>query len=81
MLTRRGAHLSAHARQWAFPGGRVDDGETVLEAALREMHEEVGLELSSSDLLGRLDDYPTRSGYVMSPFVFWAGHPHEPEAQ
>jgi 8-oxo-dGTP pyrophosphatase MutT (NUDIX family) len=79
LLTRRGAHLSAHARQWAFPGGRVDDGETPLEAALREMHEEVGLQLGPEHLLGRLDDYPTRSGYVMSPFVFWGDADHEPE--
>lgn len=80
LLTRRGAHLSAHARQWAFPGGRLDPGETPLEAALREMHEEVGLELDESHLLGRLDDYPTRSGYVMSPFVFWITDDHEPVA-
>ena len=78
LLTRRGAHLSAHARQWAFPGGRVDAGETPFEAALREMHEEVGLRLSDAHLIGRLDDYPTRSGYIMSPFVFWAGVEHDP---
>ena len=80
LLTRRGAHLSAHARQWAFPGGRIDEGETPLQAALRETHEEVALALTPSDLIGRLDDYPTRSGYVMSPFVFWAGPEHEPIA-
>ncbi len=80
LLTRRGAHLSAHARQWAFPGGSVDPGETPLEAALREMREEVGLELGADHLIGRLDDYPTRSGYVMTPFVFWAGEEHEPVA-
>lgn len=80
LLTRRGGHLSAHARQWAFPGGRIDEGETPLQAALREMHEEVGLQLNEQHLLGRLDDYPTRSGYIMSPFVFWAGDEHEPVA-
>jgi len=78
LLTRRGANLSAHARQWAFPGGRIDRGETPFEAALREMHEEVGLLLDESHLLGRLDDYTTRSGYVMSPFVFWIEDDHEP---
>jgi len=71
LLTRRGGQLSSHARQWAFPGGRIDEGESPLQAAMREAHEEVGLELTASHLLGRLDDYPTRSGYVMSAFVFW----------
>ena len=73
VLTRRSARLRRHARQWALPGGRVDPGETPLEAALREMAEEIGLVLSPDDLVGRLDDYPTRSGYNITPFVFWAG--------
>ena len=73
ILTRRSGHLRRHARQWALPGGRQDPGETLLEAALREMEEEVGLSLEPNTLLGRLDDYPTRSGYCISPFVFWAG--------
>jgi len=73
ILTRRSGRLRRHARQWALPGGRQDPGETLLEAALREMDEEVGLMLGPDTLLGRLDDYPTRSGYCISPFVFWAG--------
>jgi 8-oxo-dGTP pyrophosphatase MutT (NUDIX family) len=73
ILTRRSGRLRRHARQWALPGGRQDPGETLLEAALREMDEEVGLLLGPDTLLGRLDDYPTRSGYCISPFVFWAG--------
>ena len=73
LLTRRAASLRAHAGQWALPGGRVDEGESPLDAALRELREEVGLALAPSDLLGALDDYPTRSGYVISPFVFWGG--------
>lgn len=73
ILTRRSGRLRRHARQWALPGGRQDPGETLLEAALREMDEEVGLALTPDTLLGRLDDYPTRSGYCISPFVFWAG--------
>ena len=80
ILTRRGSRLNAHANQWALPGGRIDDNETPLEAALREMSEEVNLSLSPDDLLGQLDDYPTRSGYVITPFVFWAGTEADPVA-
>ena len=78
MLTRRAQRMSAHPGQWAVPGGRIDDGETPEEAARREVEEEVGLR--DLDLLGRLDDYPTRSGYVIRPFVFWAGTHAEPVA-
>jgi len=78
MLTRRAARLSTHAHQWAFPGGRIDQGETTLEAALREVEEEVALTLSRHHYLGRLDDYPTRSGYVIAPLVFWAEAHAEP---
>jgi 8-oxo-dGTP pyrophosphatase MutT (NUDIX family) len=73
LLCRRAAGLSHHARQWALPGGRLDPGETVEEAALREVSEEVGVQLSSDSVLGVLDDYPTRSGYVITPVVLWAG--------
>jgi mutator protein MutT len=73
ILTTRAAKLSSHAGQRAFPGGRIDPGETVEQAALRELEEEVGLKLDSSKILGRLDDYATRSGYVISPVVVWGG--------
>ena len=73
ILTTRAARLSSHAGQRAFPGGRIDPGETVEQAALRELEEEVGLKLDSSRILGRLDDYATRSGYVISPVVVWGG--------
>ncbi|MBK0392298.1 NUDIX hydrolase [Ramlibacter algicola] len=73
LLTRRGAGLARHAGQWALPGGRVDEGETAVEAALRELQEEVGLQLTRDDVLGELDDYATRSGFLISPVVVWAG--------
>jgi 8-oxo-dGTP pyrophosphatase MutT (NUDIX family) len=71
LLTRRAARLRAHGGQWALPGGRCDAGETPIETALREMDEEIGLRLSAADALGVLDDYPTRSGYLITPVVFW----------
>lgn len=73
LLTRRAATLANHANQWAFPGGRIDVGETAQQAALRELEEEVGLCLDDSHVLGCLDDYVTRSGFVISPVVVWAG--------
>jgi 8-oxo-dGTP pyrophosphatase MutT (NUDIX family) len=73
LLTRRNARLRAHAGQWALPGGRRDPGETAVQGALRELAEEVGLSLAETDVLGLLDDYVTRSGYVMTPVVCWAG--------
>jgi len=71
IVTRRAAKLRGHAGQWAFPGGRLDPGETSLEGALRETHEELGLALTHDHCLGQLDDYETLSGYAMSAFVFW----------
>jgi 8-oxo-dGTP pyrophosphatase MutT (NUDIX family) len=73
LLCRRAAKMNRHAGQWALPGGRMDDGETVEQAALRELHEELGILLDPSTILGRLDDYPTRSGFVISPVVVWGG--------
>ena len=72
ILTKRAPKLKAHSGQWAIPGGRIEAGETPIEAALREAHEEVNLELSPDAILGRLDDYPTRSGYLITPVVAWA---------
>jgi 8-oxo-dGTP pyrophosphatase MutT (NUDIX family) len=73
LITRRAPRLRAHAGQWALPGGRMEPGETPADGALRELAEEVGLELGPGAVLGLLDDYVTRSGYVITPVVCWAG--------
>jgi 8-oxo-dGTP pyrophosphatase MutT (NUDIX family) len=71
LLTRRTPKLRAHGGQWALPGGRVDPGETIVQTALRELHEELGVLAATDDVLGTLDDYPTRSGYLIAPVVVW----------
>jgi 8-oxo-dGTP pyrophosphatase MutT (NUDIX family) len=73
LLCRRAPRMNSHAGQWALPGGRLDEGETAIDAAVRECDEELGLSLSADDVVGLLDDYPTRSGYVMTPVVLWGG--------
>lgn len=77
ILTRRAAGLGKHAGQWALPGGRIDAGESPEQAALRELDEEVGLRLPASAVLGRLDDFATHSGFVITPVVVWAGAARE----
>ncbi|MEH2489391.1 NUDIX hydrolase [Bradyrhizobium sp. AZCC 2230] len=72
LLTRRASSLRSHRGQWALPGGRCDAGETPVEAALRELDEELALKLPADAVLGLLDDYPTRSGYLITPVVIWA---------
>jgi len=73
LITRRAQGLRNHAGQWALPGGRRDDGESIEDAALRELREETGVSLEASAVLGMLDDYVTRSGYLMTPVVAWGG--------
>lgn len=76
ILTRRPLTLKRHAGQWALPGGRADENESASQAALRELHEEVGLELDADDVFGELDDFATRSGFIITPVVVWG--PHRP---
>lgn len=77
-LMRRPMGMRRHAAQFALPGGRLDPGEDQIDAALRELHEEMGILLDADTVLGRLDDYATRSGYVITPVVCWAGRAPEP---
>ncbi len=73
LLIRRTARMSSHAGQWGLPGGGLDPGESAIDAARRELHEELGVDLGADGVLGVLDDYPTRSGYVITPVVMWGG--------
>lgn len=73
LVCRRPLHLRRHAGQYALPGGRLEPGEDVVSAALRETHEEIGVDLGPERVLGLLDDYTTRSGFVITPVVVWGG--------
>ena len=69
LLTERTQQLSAHAGQIAFPGGKIDAGETPLETALREAHEEIGLEAPFVEPLGFIEPYRTGTGFLVTPAV------------
>jgi 8-oxo-dGTP pyrophosphatase MutT (NUDIX family) len=78
VITERASTLRNHAGQYALPGGRIDQGETPEQAALRELHEEVGLRLGPETVVGRLDDFATRSGFGITPVVTWGGREANP---
>lgn len=69
LFTVRSASLRSHANQVAFPGGRLEPGEDSVRAALRETHEEVGLAIEPSNVLGELGDHPSPFGFVATPVV------------
>ena len=75
LLTRRSENLASHSGQIAFPGGGVEPGELLHDAAIREAEEEVGIRPADVELIGRLDDLVTHSGFLVAPFV---GVIHEP---
>ncbi len=77
-LTRRSSRLARHQGQYALPGGRLDEGENAPTAALRELEEELGVKAKPTDIIGRLDDYPTRSGFCVTPLVLWLDSSQEP---
>ncbi len=70
LLTKRTAHLRNHSGQVSFPGGRIDPSDASAEyAALREAHEEVGLDPAHAEILGRLPDVVTGTGYRITPVL------------
>jgi 8-oxo-dGTP pyrophosphatase MutT (NUDIX family) len=77
LFTRRADNLASHSGQIAFPGGAVEDGESLPDAAVREAEEEVGIPRRHVEIIGRLDDLITNSGFLVAPFV---GVIHEPIA-
>ena len=77
LLTKRPTNMRRHAGQFALPGGRLEPGETPTEAAIRELAEEMRMIVDPSDILGRLDDFPTRSGFRITPVVVWGGEARE----
>jgi 8-oxo-dGTP pyrophosphatase MutT (NUDIX family) len=74
-IFQRPLNMRRHAGQMALPGGRLHDGEDAAECALRELAEELGVTIGRGEVLGRLDDFDTRSGFTITPVVVWSGAP------
>ncbi len=75
LMTRRSDSLASHTGQIAFPGGRLDPGETAAQAALREATEEVALDPGAVEVLGLSDPYETGTGFLVTPVVGWLSGP------
>ncbi|HET7707173.1 MAG TPA: CoA pyrophosphatase [Thermoanaerobaculia bacterium] len=75
LFTRRAENMASHSGQISFPGGAVEPDEPLDQAAIREAEEEVGIRPGDVELIGRLDDLVTNSGYLVAPF---AGIVHKP---
>lgn len=72
-IFQRTSDMSRHASQMALPGGKLHAGEGVAACAIRELHEELGLEVGDGSVVGELDDFDTRSGFTITPVVIWSG--------
>lgn len=72
-IFQRTSDMSRHAGQMALPGGRLHEGESPEDCAIRELHEELGLTVEAQDVVGLLDDFDTRSGFTITPVVICSG--------
>lgn len=80
-LLRKSEHLRSHGGQVALPGGKPDPSDaTLVDTALREAHEEIGLRPTDVDLLGALDPLSTITGYLVTPYVAWVPSDFSPRA-
>ncbi|MFI5282179.1 MAG: NUDIX hydrolase [Candidatus Dormibacterales bacterium] len=75
-IFQRTSDMSRHAGQMALPGGKLHGAEDAVTCAIRELREELGLEIPPDGVLGQLDDFDTRSGFTIRPVVLWAGAEH-----